>query len=78
LSIEAHLNWDAVGAGYLAALQFRDSSEADRAFLASVEHLPFREKIRTVSGWDESGMSRGMFEAIVATLQRIDVPHTPS
>lgn len=75
---EAHLNWDAVGAGYLAALQFRDSSEADRAFLASVEHLPFREKIRTVSSWDESGMSRGMLEAITATLQRIGASHTQS
>ncbi len=74
----AHLDWDAVAEGYLAALKFRCATEADQTFLESIEHLPFAEKIRTVSGWDESGMGRESLEAIVATLQRIDVAQTQS
>lgn len=69
---DAHLNWDAVGAGYLAALKFRCATEADRQFHESIEHLPFAEKIRTVSSWDESGMGLEILEAITTTLQRID------
>lgn len=69
------MRWDAIGRAFLKALSF-DAPDStgkpyleDLLFLRSLAPLPWIEKIRTATSWDESGMDMGILETLAGKLE---------
>ena len=71
------MQWDAIGRAFVQALSFAAPDvtgtpySEDIIFLRSLTELPWVEKIRTATSWDESGMGMEVLETIADKLERL-------
>lgn len=70
--------WDRIGKAYLAALSFTASDsnnelfKNDRELLGAIKGLSLRDTLYLSSGWEDSGISIELFEAIAHRFEALD------